>query len=272
MTLHTCEKHEPGERSCYSKHACRCTPCRESYSRYARFFNHAHATGKPLRIPGDKVRAHLAALGLTTAEIALRAEIPSSTVTRILSGQRTVSRPIAAKLAALMPDTVQTVGRIDSTGTLRRMQALHALGWSWASMADHMGMARARVTHILDQQVVFIGTANRVREAYDQLWNVTPIAPQSVITKCRQRAARNGWPPPLAWDDDTIDDPESQPQGVGFVQRTKHLVEDVEDLLDAGQSLAAICGALGIKPKSLERQLHRHDRGDLWTKISRKVA
>jgi hypothetical protein len=41
---------------------------------------------------------------------------------------------------------------------------------------------------------------------------MTPPPPSGAVARTRARAAAKGWHGPLAWDDDSIDDPESRPQ------------------------------------------------------------
>jgi hypothetical protein len=50
------------------------------------------------------------------------------------------------------------------------------------------------------------GTAGQVARVYDEL-AMTP----GPSTRARDAAARRGWVPPLAWDDDEIDDPQARP-------------------------------------------------------------
>ena len=99
--------------------------------------------------------------------------------------------------------------RVDPTGTKRRIQALQALGWTQAHIASATGLCTAAtVTKILRDSSawVFPSTAARVSQAYDVL-SMRPGPSQLTV----KYAARRGWPPPLAWDDDTIDDPAAKP-------------------------------------------------------------
>lgn len=101
------------------------------------------------------------------------------------------------------------VRRIDPTGTRRRLQALQASGWSQAAIARAGGFSSASaVNKVLRDSTswVFIGTAAKTRLAYDRL-SMAP-GPSSVA---RLYAERQGWPRPLAWDDETIDDPAAKP-------------------------------------------------------------
>lgn len=92
----------------------------------------------------------------------------------------------------------------DSTGTIRRIHALQALGWSmpeiaarggWASYQSiHQATLRKRVTHRF---------AHRIDVVYRELSMLIP--PETPASKrALTWARRNGYAPPLAWDD--IDD------------------------------------------------------------------
>jgi hypothetical protein len=91
----------------------------------------------------------------------------------------------------------------DNAGTVRRLQALSAIGWGLVDLSAETGMAIAALgrlragTHATHRR-----TRQTIAELYDRL-SMTPGPSQ----RARDYAARAGWLPPLAWDDDDIDDP-----------------------------------------------------------------
>ncbi len=95
---------------------------------------------------------------------------------------------------------------IDGTGTRRRLQALVAIGWPGPAIAERIGFDQAMVMRLYHASRVNVATATAVRELYRQLSD-TP----GPSWRSPHRAAANGWVPPIAWDDDTIDDPEVSP-------------------------------------------------------------
>lgn len=99
---------------------------------------------------------------------------------------------------------------IDATGTRRRMQALAFMGWPTTVLCDLLGTTQAQTHKLLRNERVSIPTAERVRAVYDQVWNVEPPGGARVYTMNRARSL--GWVGPLAWDDDTIDDPDAIPE------------------------------------------------------------
>ncbi len=96
---------------------------------------------------------------------------------------------------------------LNAVGTRRRIQALSAIGWTYGDLAERLGVTRSAVHHLTDERPrIEATTARRITALYDRL-SMTPGP--SAITRARALAA--GWPPPLAWDDDTIDDPTAKP-------------------------------------------------------------
>lgn len=111
--------------------------------------------------------------------------------------------------------------RIDATGTRRRAQALLTLGYPYSYQAEQIGYDRNDYTKMLrSYPTVRAKTAHAVAGLYERLWD-TPASDSWSSRKARRLAARMGYPPPLAWDDDTIDDPDALPQGVDFGKHDK---------------------------------------------------
>lgn len=101
-------------------------------------------------------------------------------------------------------------------GTVRRLRALTALGWSAAELARRLGLTDEGVNLVLaGPSTVRHSTRTAVARLYDELSMTLPPDRdrygRGVATRTRARAAANGWVPPLAWEDGTIDDPEARP-------------------------------------------------------------
>jgi hypothetical protein len=112
---------------------------------------------------------------------------------------------------------------IDSTGTVRRIRALQAIGWSLSDIDEALGhRAGTNYAHNLTRQErVHLTTAQRVAAVYDKL--SMRLGPSD---RCRSAARRRGWLPPLVWDDDTIDDPDARPHG-GRDRSYKHDIDPI---------------------------------------------
>lgn len=101
---------------------------------------------------------------------------------------------------------------VTNIGAARRLQALAAVGWGLPQIAELLGL---HSDNVLTQwregryQRMRPTTARRIAELYDQIWDQRPAGRYPV--KVRNIAAARGWVPPLAWDDDEIDDPAAKP-------------------------------------------------------------
>lgn len=100
---------------------------------------------------------------------------------------------------------------VPAVGTSRRLQALAAIGWSASEVASRVGTHPQLLLKIRAGEYgrVRLSTARRVAAVYELL----SMRPRSdrVGNIVRNRAARYGWVPPLAWDDVDAD---AGPQGL----------------------------------------------------------
>ncbi len=99
--------------------------------------------------------------------------------------------------------------KVDPTGTRRRIEALMALGHTTAVIGRNAGGIQGReVRRIGSRDLGWVSrqTAAAIAGAFEKL---SATVGASEIT--RRRALRRGFAPPLAWDDDTIDDPQATP-------------------------------------------------------------
>lgn len=100
---------------------------------------------------------------------------------------------------------------ISALGAQRRIQALAALGWSNASVARAAGLSPEYLHRILDYATVRRETHKRIDDVYQRMSMTLPTEHPQTISATRNRAARNGWASPLAWEN--IDDPAEKPAG-----------------------------------------------------------
>ena len=101
--------------------------------------------------------------------------------------------------------------RLHPLGVVRRIRALQALGWSKREIARQAGYATNTdpFNYVLYKGGVGVTPEvyRRVVAVYDRLCG-TPGPSHAA----RAYARRQGWPPPLAWDD--IDNPTERPKGM----------------------------------------------------------
>lgn len=95
---------------------------------------------------------------------------------------------------------------IDPTGTRRRIQALAAIGWPAREVLARIGWSGTPGSLMYGSRRIHRTTATSIAAVYDQLWGRP-----GGCNRARAAARRNGWAPPLAWDEETIDDPAATP-------------------------------------------------------------
>ena len=148
-------------------------------------------------------------------------------------------------------------------GTQRRLQALMALGWSLVELGGCLGRTRSGMTDLLRQvDHVQWATHTAVRALYDELWGTRPpedtADQRRAATRARRRAQREGWAPPLAWDDGTgphgIDNPKARPHPWKRRDSDSRSHHDISDLRAVGLADTEIAHRLGIQPESLQRR------------------
>lgn len=120
----------------------------------------------------------------------------------------TYRRQRRARLYLTRTTTLET----NPTGSIRRIQALVAIGHSMRTIDDHLGWAWGTTSRYLiaNHKTTHRTTADRIATVYQQLCMTTPTGPYA--NRNRKLAERKGWAPPLAWDN--IDDPNERPTGM----------------------------------------------------------
>jgi hypothetical protein len=156
-------------------------------------------------------------------------------------------------------------GQVDATGTQRRLQALIWNGWSMGLLAGRLGCARSVIRRrLLVFTRVYPAAAEEVRVLYDGLWDQAPPEgtprEKRAATMARRYARENGFAPPLAWDDDTIDDPDASP-AEGWerrdVRRWGTLAEEAGELFGFGLGVDGAAERLGVSRNTLTTTLGR---------------
>lgn len=268
---------EHGTKARYNR-GCRCGACsganRESQAQRARLT--AYGRWQPY-VDATPAREHLRMLmgaGIGWKRAAVLAGISYGTVTNILYGAS--GRPPAARVR---PETEQAILSVkagldalddlavtDATGTRRRVQALAAVGWPQAALAARLGTTKGNLSATVNGTRVRAGTARAVRGLYEELWDAPP--PQgtrwerTASTSARHRAERQGWAPPLAWNDD-IDDPAASPaegwkRGPERRRRPAALIAaEAEELFGMGLGRTAAAERIGISRAALDKALSR---------------
>lgn len=132
----------------------------------------------------------------------------------------------------------------DPTGTVRRVRALAAMGWSLRAVARHTGLSDPTIADLAHDRSRPTATTKRLIAAcYRDLATHEP--PQrdprerGYVQVIRARAAREGWVGPAAWGDD-IDRPDARPEPSTSTTRrassSRTRTEIEESVIDAALS------------------------------------
>lgn len=146
---------------------------------------------------------------------------------------------------------------VPADGTIRRLRALAAIGWTNAELAARLHVTKIAVGwwRAARYERVHRDTARRIAALYEQLSAVP--GPSS---RARVYARRAGWVPPLLWEGVDIDDPAAQPmRDRGRRRGRQQLVhlDDVEFLRRSGLTREQIARRLGVEVESIERAEQR---------------
>ena len=242
----------------------------------------SYVLAQPVR---DYIRDTLMPARVGLPRIAQLAGVPYATLGHLVYGSPGSGRApswriregIAARVLAVTPSPAAPADSalVDATGTRRRAQALIAWGHTERRIVPLVPMERSRLGQVIRGQVTMVTARvdRGMRAAYDQLWDQPPRSATAqdrrIATLARARAKARGWPVPMAWDDDTIDDP-ATPVPTGW-QRTAFWRG--EDLAEEFAELAArhparftapervrsdVARRLGVSRTALDAALRRH--------------
>lgn len=186
-----------------------CEPCR--HARYR-----AHKAAGILRARGISGRVPISPDAWRIVTETTRRELAAATgLTPGALGRIERRGPQARVLRTTHEAILGAAGQVVTPiGLQRRLRALSVLGWSMREIADRYPGANMdalkELRGAVTRQFVTLPVARQVVAAYRDL-SMTP-APRSISSsQTRTLAAKHGYLSPLAWDDDTIDRPESQP-------------------------------------------------------------
>jgi hypothetical protein len=172
-----------------------------------------HHRGQKRRCNAAQTRHHverLLAAGWHQAQIARAAGIAHRTVGSVTAGADSISKRTALALLSIPIGPPPGDHRdVDSTGTVRRVRALVAIGWPIAHLATQFGLYPTALGNIArgELQHVRATTADTIALHYQHLAR-TPGPSQ----RARNEARSKGWHGPLAWDGAAIDNPAAEPE------------------------------------------------------------
>lgn len=257
---------------------CTCPKCLHGSRKARKAYLVRYHRGESSLAPTAPVAAHLKrviASGRSITQIAKEAGVNRSTVCSALSMRRTgMLQANAVKLLAVSAKPDDCV-LVDSTGTVRRLRALVVIGHKQQTIADAVGCSYTYISMLTHEQraTVTYGLEQAVRRAYRDLW----MKPGTSALG-RSRATSYGWYGPLAWDDDTIDNPAAIPvtdaeqpvateggnvaarwlMGESVVLDRKARDEVLQHLFEwTNDTTEQIAARLDMTPEAAERKWHR---------------
>ena len=286
--LHKKARHQHGTYACYSLDGCRCAPCGAAQRDYEKNRVRQKAYGRWHNlVDAEPIRAHVRALqahsmGLKT--IASVSGVAHGALWKLMYGKKQpdgtcvpsarVRMDTADKILSIDEPVLAGGALVDATGTVRRVQALMAIGWSGQKLADRLGVQRGNFTLMNGADLVTEAKRRAISDLYDELWDTPPPHDdhRSRISYNRTLAfaRRNGWVPPMAWDDDTIDDPAARPS-IGAAQ-TATKQRAVLELIDLGVTLSEIERRVHANRDDIGIMLRRAGRGDDYQRLRLPAA
>ena len=259
----------PHGRAKYVAERCRCEVCRTASAAYERNRQRQRAYGRVAYVDAEPARQHLRALGeagIGWRRAADLAGLSHSVVNNLLFGRpnrgpaKRVRAATAEKVLAVVAgeEAMADKAVVDVVGARRRLRALVAVGWTQQQLAEQLGMTPGNFWALMHKQPNITVARRRVVETlYDELWDA--VLPDTVASRgARRYAAARGWAPPMAWDDDAIDDPAAAPEGAGAPRRMGKLppAEDLLWLLE-NDTRQAVAQRFGVRPDAIEAALRR---------------
>jgi plasmid maintenance system antidote protein VapI len=201
-----------GARARYLR-GCRCTDCSNAHYRYMARYRLDREHGQHRRIDSTQARATITRwldAGWAYTPLAALIGCSDTVIVDLVAGKPRLNAATAELIRRLPAEPRQPVGRAhtDGTGTIRRGRALVRIGYQINIIAKAIGMHPDALGRLINrnESIVLVSTARAMTAAYKQwAWRPGPCQ------QSRSHAQRLGWHGPMAWDTDTIDDPNADP-------------------------------------------------------------
>lgn len=211
----------------------------------------------------DRIR-ELRSVGYSMADISELTGLDKTTLDRIVAGRRKQVQvnTYLMLMGVPSPSTFVAKGvhnqgrlRIPNVGTRRRLRALAAIGYSLEHLAKEFGVTVTPVHQWMTRDHVAPETACRVRDVFERLQALPGPSNNAAL-----RAKAKGWPPPMAWDEDTIDDPDAEPYDVERDNKKPKgwWFDSYWELRQMGMTdTQLIADRLGVPFETIDRQIKR---------------
>lgn len=208
-------------------YGCRCELCTKAAVREDALRRLDRLAGRPRSLSVDHVVGRVRELidrPLSYWQVGEMTGVDWQTIRGIHLGLRkTVRRATAERILAVPADAPTITAKVPALGAARRLQALYAMGHLVHEVAAECGMSRDMVWGVSSGRWVTMDRKrfDAVCRAYEKL---SMISGES--WKARHVAQKNGWAPPLAWDEGALDDPDARPI-LGLVDEAAEEIDEV---------------------------------------------
>ncbi|NEB92400.1 hypothetical protein [Streptomyces bauhiniae] len=192
---------------------CKCEPCLVGRRTAKKRERVNRQLGRTSSCDATQVRTRLNQLNevMGWEDIAKAAATSAAHLREIASGRLPrIKKTTHSKIMGIQP--APTGGQyIDATRSIRQVRALQTAGHSAEAIAAAASTNRSRILPLLNGYPrLRRSLATRIDTAYEAL-----ATRKGDSTRSRNRANREGWAPPGAWDDDTIGNPAAHPEWTG---------------------------------------------------------
>ncbi|MFF1716532.1 hypothetical protein [Streptomyces sp. NPDC058268] len=201
-------------------------------------------------VRGLQCRYELASIAMIAQTAGVNSGTLMSVVTDFAAGQHRGTTPdLASKVLAVTRLPAPAFPRrpgVTDLGLVRRTRALCAAGWRLDSIARAGGTTVKSLGELLATGTATPSIRGAVLTAWSEL-----AARCGPSAHARHRALSKRWDPPLAWDEETIDDPDTQPCGTRSANRSGDWVPqtlriEIDFLARAGLSWTQSLQRLGL--------------------------
>lgn len=254
------------------RRGCHCTPCTKGATAEVRRRRYLRATGRGATTSPQRAANHITRLrnaGMPDVQILAAANLAPDLLYRIMRGASNIRRTTENRILAVRPtlDGENRSGAHTSAlGTIRRLRALAADGWTAVELARRAGKHKQFIVALqnLDTSTnprTRNWVAAYIRTLYNDIAGQTPedngVAAHHARAT-RERAATKGWAATCYWDDDDFDNPDFAP---ATQDPARHIVvgENALELINQqGYSRKLAAARLGISLSSLEINIRRY--------------
>jgi hypothetical protein len=159
----------------------------------------------------------------------------------------------------------RTGAPIPALPSIRRIQALRAIGFSKEFLADYLGVQHQNLPEEGGRAFVHTDMRIRVEEMYEKLKNADPAdfgISERAIRMAISRGRSHRLAPPSCWDEDTIDDPDAIPEWTGACGSEEGYLVHVRETVFRGNPIPlcdACRGAVETRPATPPPVVFRHE-------------